>query len=55
MRRQFYLTYPDYLKSYAVRSFLSWTHYRLIMRVENPAARDYYIQEAAELNGVPAF
>lgn len=48
--RQFYLTYPDFLKSYAARSLLSWTHYRLIMRVESPAARDYYMHEAASQN-----
>ena len=48
--RQFYLTYPDFPKSYALRSLLSWSHYRLIMRVNNPQAREYYIQEAAEQN-----
>ncbi|MCP4701792.1 MAG: DUF1016 domain-containing protein [Gammaproteobacteria bacterium] len=46
--RKFYLTFPDFEKGYALRSQLSWTHYRLIMRVENPAAREYYIHEAAE-------
>ncbi len=30
--RQFYLTFPN---GYALRSELSWTHYRLLMRVEN--------------------
>ncbi|MFZ1389943.1 MAG: PDDEXK nuclease domain-containing protein [Thiolinea sp.] len=45
--RQFYMTFPDFEKGYAVRSPLSWTHYRLIMRVSNPKARDYYLQEAA--------
>lgn len=45
--RQFYLTFPDAEKSYALRSELSWTHWRLIMRVENPQARDYYIEETA--------
>ncbi len=48
--RQFYLTFPDAEKSYALRSqlpSLTWTHYRLIMRVENPTARDYYLQETA--------
>ncbi|RJP89358.1 MAG: DUF1016 domain-containing protein [Desulfobacteraceae bacterium] len=48
--RQFYLTFPELGKSYALRSELSWTHYRLIMRVENPEAREYYISEAAEQN-----
>lgn len=46
--RQFYLTFPDSEKSYALRSQLGWTHYRLIMRVENLKARDYYLHEAAE-------
>ena len=46
--RQFYLTFPDAGKSYALRSLLAWTHWRLVMRVEDPAARDYYIRETAE-------
>jgi hypothetical protein len=40
--RQFYLTYPDPQICYALRSFLTWTHHRLIMRVESPSAREYY-------------
>lgn len=48
--RQFYLTYPEDGKGYALRSQLSWTHHRLIMRVDNPAARDYYMKEAAGQN-----
>src|SRR5690606_26557903 len=48
--RQFYLTYPDIQKCYAVRSKLSWTHHRTIMRVENERAREYYIREAEEQN-----
>lgn len=48
--RQFYLTFPEFQKSYAARSLLSWSHYRLIMRVENPIAREYYIRESAEQN-----
>jgi predicted nuclease of restriction endonuclease-like (RecB) superfamily len=27
---------------------LRWTHYRLLLRVENPRARDWYMREAAE-------
>ncbi len=48
--KQFYLVYPDHGKGYALRSLLGWTHYRLIMRVENPAAREYYMKEAADQN-----
>jgi predicted nuclease of restriction endonuclease-like (RecB) superfamily len=44
--RQFFLVFPEFEKRYAVRSELSWTHYRLIMRVENPQAREYYLREA---------
>lgn len=33
-----------------VRRELSWTHYRLLMRVEDEAARNYNMNEAAEQN-----
>lgn len=46
--RQFYIIFPDFQKSYALRSQLSWTHYRLIMRVENERARNYYLTECSE-------
>ncbi|MEA2600640.1 MAG: hypothetical protein QOF89_1632 [Acidobacteriota bacterium] len=29
---------------------LSWSHYRLLMQVEDPAAREWYMNEAAEQN-----
>jgi predicted nuclease of restriction endonuclease-like (RecB) superfamily len=45
--RQFYLTFPN---SYALRSQLSWTHYRLLMRVEDSTARDFYLDECAKSN-----
>ena len=45
--RQCYLTFP---KSYALRSELSWTHDRLLMRVENKNARRFYIEEAIKSN-----
>lgn len=48
--RQFYLTYPENSICYALRSKLSWTHHRLIMRVENEKARTYYIQESTTQN-----
>jgi predicted nuclease of restriction endonuclease-like (RecB) superfamily len=40
MMRQFYITSPN---ANALRSELSWTHYRLLMRVENENARTFYI------------
>jgi predicted nuclease of restriction endonuclease-like (RecB) superfamily len=46
--RQFYMTYPDFEKCYALRSNLTWTHHRLIMRVEDEKARNYYLKEASE-------
>ena len=33
---------------YALRSELSWTHYRLLMRVENDNARQFYMDEAVK-------
>ena len=37
--RQFYLTFPNF---YALSSELSWTHYRLLMRIKEPEKREYY-------------
>jgi len=48
--RQFYLTYPNEEICYTVCSKLTWSHNRLIMRVENSNARDFYLQEAIEQN-----
>ena len=48
--RQFYLTYPDPEICYALRSKLTWTHHRLIMRVESPSAREYYITHSEQEN-----
>lgn len=42
--RLFYLTYP---KRDAVRHELSWTHYRILMRIEKPEARSFYEIECA--------
>jgi predicted nuclease of restriction endonuclease-like (RecB) superfamily len=33
-----------------IRSELSWTHYRMLVRIENADARNYYMNEAAEQN-----
>lgn len=43
--RAFYLTFP--IRN-AVRTELSWTHYRSLLRVENPQARDWYLNEAID-------
>jgi predicted nuclease of restriction endonuclease-like (RecB) superfamily len=45
--RQFYLTFPNWQ---TVSAKLSWSHYQLIMRVENEKAREYYINEAVKSN-----
>lgn len=41
--RAFYVTFP---KWNALRSELSWTHYRVLLRVENDAARNWYMEES---------
>lgn len=43
--RQFYLTFPN---GYTLRSELSWSHYRLLMRVENANARSFYLNECVK-------
>ena len=37
--RQFYRCFPN---CYALRSNLSWTHYRMLMRVADSKAREFY-------------
>lgn len=41
--RQFYLAFEN---SHALRDELSWTHYRLLLKVEHEAARTFYAAEA---------
>lgn len=41
--RQFYLAFP--IRN-ALRTELSWTHYRTLLRIENESAREWYMQEA---------
>ena len=45
--RQFYLTFPN---RHAMRDQLSWTHYRMIMKVEDDKAREFYVDECAKAN-----
>jgi predicted nuclease of restriction endonuclease-like (RecB) superfamily len=49
--RQFYLAFSRQEGAeirHTLCDELSWSHYRLLMRVANPAARAYYVREAAE-------
>ena len=43
--RQFYLTFQNH---HSLRDELSWTHYRLLMKVENEKAREFYLEEAVK-------
>ena len=45
--RQFYLTFKN---RHALSDQLSWTHYRLIMKVTNEKARQFYIDESIKSN-----
>ena len=45
------LVSPQYFeKCSALRSELTWTHYKVLMRVEKPDAREWYMNEAADQN-----
>lgn len=48
--RQFFLTFQN---RNAVRSELSWTHYRSLMRVDDEAARRFYLEEAVKCGWSP--
>ena len=47
LMRQFYRTFPIVN---ALRSQLSWTHYRLLIRLENEDKREFYIAETTKNN-----
>ena len=46
--RRFYLTYPASEILYTLCTKLSWSQNRLIMRVDDPKAREFYLRESAE-------
>jgi len=46
--KKFYLTFPNIKDSAHMCAQLTWSHIRLIMRVESTQARNYYLQETAE-------
>lgn len=43
--RAFYVSYPNWN---ALRTELSWTHYKALIRIENEPARLWYMKECAE-------
>jgi predicted nuclease of restriction endonuclease-like (RecB) superfamily len=43
--KQFYLEFPIL---HALRGELTWTHYRLLLKVQNETARQYYLQESID-------
>ena len=43
--RQFYLMFP---KRYTLCSELSWSHYRLLMRIQDDKAREFYASECSK-------
>jgi predicted nuclease of restriction endonuclease-like (RecB) superfamily len=43
--RQFHMTFPILD---ALRRELTWTHYRLLLRIEKPETREFYMKEAVE-------
>ena len=45
--RQFYLAFQN---RYTLCSQLSWSHYRLLMRVDDDKARQFYIEESVKSN-----
>jgi predicted nuclease of restriction endonuclease-like (RecB) superfamily len=47
MNRQFYRLFPN---TNALRSQFSWTHYRTLIRIDNPDKREFYIAEATKNN-----
>ena len=47
LMRQFYRTFPI---ANAVRSQLGWTHYKILIRIENQYKREFYIAEAIKNN-----
>lgn len=45
--RAFYTSFPNWK---ALRSELSWTHYRSLLRIDEPDARIWYMNDAADQN-----
>ncbi|MDR1477943.1 MAG: DUF1016 N-terminal domain-containing protein [Planctomycetaceae bacterium] len=45
--RQFYSAFTN---AHSLCAELSWSHYRLLMRVEDSVRREFYLRECAESN-----
>jgi hypothetical protein len=45
--RAFYIAFPNWN---ALSTNLSWTHYRMLLRVEDEKARNFYLDECAKSN-----
>lgn len=46
---QFYKTFPNILHSVSAKSkMLSWTHYKILLQIEDAKAREWYAKEAIE-------
>lgn len=45
---QFYKTFPEIFHTVSGKSMLSWSHYRVLLQVNDELARDWYAKEAAE-------
>lgn len=45
--RQFYISFSNF---HALRDNLSWTHYRMLLKVEDSVAREFYLDECATSN-----
>ena len=48
--RQFYILFPNYEIWHARVPNLKWTHFRSLITVDNPEARNWYMNEAASEN-----
>lgn len=46
--RQFYVAFPDEEIRHTLCAKLSWSHIRLILKINNKGAQEYYLKEAAE-------
>ena len=47
--RRFYQAFPIRAE---LRTELSWTHYRSLLRIDNPSAQEWYLHEAISQNWI---